>query len=397
MITLKCKECGTDFEAQRTSAKFCSAKCRVKFNNTTEDENPVPKLEPPKVDKVIIQKAKETIKEKTKVDLEKEASRKLFIQKINEQYGAGTVMCMADVVKKMDNAISTGSILLNEALGIGGLPRGRMVEIYGQESSGKTTLATHIIAEAQKKGGMCAIVDVEQAFDTDYAEKLGVNLKMLEISQPEYGEQALEIASGMIESGSYTVVVVDSVAALIPKKELEGESGDSAMGKQAWLMSQACRKMVGSVAKSNTLLIWINQLRSRLGVMPYQSPWITTGGNALKRFTSVRLEIATIAKLKDGEEIIGSRTKVKVVKNKMAPPYKTAEFDTLFGIGIDQVGELLEVASSLQIVNKSGMWYSYNGSKIGQGRDAAKQTLIANPEMIDEIKNKVKNYSPEQN
>jgi len=304
---------------------------------------------------------------------------------------------MGDVVKKMDNVISTGCIALNNALGIGGLPRGRMVEIYGQESSGKTTLAIHIIAEAQKLGGRCAIVDSEQAFDAEYAEKLNVDLSRLEISQPDYGEQALEIADRLIDSKNFSVVVVDSVAALVPKRELEGESGDSAMGRQALLMSQACRKMVSSVAKSNTLLIWINQLRSRLGGMPNQSPWITTGGNALKFFCSVRLDISSIAKLKDGEEIIGNRTKVRVAKNKMAAPFKTCEFDILFGQGIDKTGELIDIAANLNIIQKSGSWFSYGSTKLGQGRPSVRQLLQDNPELLLEISDKVKNYSPIEN
>ena len=279
----------------------------------------------------------------------------------------------------------------------GGLPCGRMIEIYGQESSGKTTLAIHVIVEAQRLGGRCAIVDAEQAFDPDYAEKLGVDLDRLEICQPDYGEQGLEIADRLIETKSFNVVIVDSVAALIPKRELEGEAGDSAMGRQALIMSQACRKMVASVAKTNTLLIWINQLRSRIGGMPNQSPWITTGGNALKFFCSVRLDISSIAKLKDGEEIIGNRAKVKVVKNKMAPPFKNAEFDILFGLGIDKIGEIIDVASSLNIIKKSGSWFSYEESKLGQGRESVRQLLKDHSELLSEIELKIKNYSPLQN
>lgn len=351
----------------------------------------------PAIDKSIIEKVKKSISTVPKNTYEKLETLKLTIDKINKDFGEGSVMCMGDVVKKQDNVISTGSIALNEALGIGGLPCGRMIEIYGQESSGKTTLAIHVIVEAQRLGGRCAIVDAEQAFDPDYAEKLGVDLDRLEICQPDYGEQGLEIADRLIETKSFNVVIVDSVAALIPKRELEGEAGDSAMGRQALIMSQACRKMVASVAKTNTLLIWINQLRSRIGGMPNQSPWITTGGNALKFFCSVRLDISSIAKLKDGEEIIGNRAKVKVVKNKMAPPFKNAEFDILFGLGIDKIGEIIDVASSLNIIKKSGSWFSYEESKLGQGRESVRQLLKDHSELLSEIELKIKNYSPLQN
>lgn len=349
------------------------------------------------VDKIIKDKAQKSITPPSKNNYDKLASLKLVLDKINKDFGEGSVMCMGDVVKKQDNVISTGCIALDDAIGIGGLPCGRMIEIYGQESSGKTTLAIHIIAEAQKLGGRCAIIDTEQAFDAEYAENLNVDLNRLEISQPDYGEQALEITERLIESKNFRVIVVDSVAALIPKRELEGEAGDSAMGKQAWLMSQACRKMVASVAKTNTMLIWINQLRSKIGVMPFQNPWVTTAGNALKFFCSVRLDIASIGKIKDGEEVIGNRTKVKVAKNKMASPFKTAEFDIFFGKGIDQIGELIDIATNLNIVKKSGAWYSYMDSNIGQGKEGVKEVLSANPEMLLEIESKIDNFNVESN
>ncbi|MBS1628090.1 MAG: recombinase RecA, partial [Bacteroidetes bacterium] len=278
---------------------------------------------------------------------------------------------------------------LDIALGVGGVPKGRVIEIYGPESSGKTTIATHIIAEAQKKGGMCAIIDAEHAFDSTYAQKLGVDVDSLLISQPDYGEQALEIADRLILSGALDVVVVDSVAALVPKGELEGEMGDSKMGLQARLMSQALRKLTATISKTNTVCIFINQLREKIGVM-FGNPETTTGGNALKFYASVRLDIRRMAQIKDGDEAIGNRVKVKVVKNKVAPPFRQAEFDIVFGEGISKVGEIIDMGVELGIVQKSGSWFSHDGNKLGQGRDAVKQLLTDNPELANEIENKIR-------
>jgi recombination protein RecA len=278
---------------------------------------------------------------------------------------------------------------LDVALGVGGLPRGRIVEIYGPESSGKTTIAIHAIAEAQKLGGMCAIIDAEHAFDSSYAKKLGVDVDNLLISQPDYGEQALEIADRLILSGALDVVVIDSVAALVPKGELEGEMGDSKMGLQARLMSQALRKLTATINKTNTICIFINQLREKIGVM-FGNPETTTGGNALKFYASVRLDIRRISQIKDGDEAVGNRVKVKVVKNKVAPPFRHAEFDIIFGEGISKAGEIIDMGVELGIVGKSGSWFSYDTSKLGQGRDAVKQLLIDNPELAAEIEAKIR-------
>jgi recombination protein RecA len=285
--------------------------------------------------------------------------------------------------------ISTGSIGLDAALGIGGLPKGRIVEIYGPESSGKTTVATHVIAEAQKKGGICAIIDAEHAFDSVYAQKLGVDVDNLLISQPDYGEQALEIADRLILSGALDVVVIDSVAALVPKGELEGEMGDSKMGLQARLMSQALRKLTATISKTNTVCIFINQLREKIGVM-FGNPETTTGGNALKFYASVRIDIRRSQQIKDGDAAIGNRVKVKVVKNKVAPPFRSAEFDIIFGEGISKVGEIIDMGVELGIVQKSGSWFSYDGNKLGQGRDAVKTLLNDNPELQAAIETKIR-------
>ena len=287
------------------------------------------------------------------------------------------------------DVVSTGSIGLDVALGVGGFPRGRIIEVYGPESSGKTTIAIHVIAEAQKKGGMCAIVDAEHAFDSLYARKLGVDVDNLLISQPDYGEQGLEIADRLILSGALDVVVIDSVAALVPKGELEGEMGDSKMGLQARLMSQALRKLTATISKTNTICIFINQLREKIGVM-FGNPETTTGGNALKFYASVRLDIRRMAQIKDGEEAIGNRVKVKVVKNKVAPPFRSAEFDIVFGEGISKTGEILDLGVELGIVQKSGSWFSYNSDKLGQGRDTVKQLLQDNPELANEIELKIR-------
>ena len=320
---------------------------------------------------------------------EKLKALKLTIDKIDKDYGKGSVMLMSDKGEREMEVVSTGSIGLDLALGVGGVPKGRVIEIYGPESSGKTTIATHIIAEAQKKGGMCAFIDAEHAFDSVYAQKLGVDVDNLLISQPDYGEQALEIADRLILSGALDVVVIDSVAALVPKSELEGEMGDSKMGLHARLMSQALRKLTATISKTNTVCIFINQLREKIGVM-FGNPETTTGGNALKFYASVRLDIRRMAQIKDGDEAIGNRVKVKVVKNKVAPPFRMAEFDIIFGEGISKVGEIIDMGVEMGIVNKSGSWFSYESNKLGQGRDAVKQLLRDNPEMATEIENKIR-------
>ncbi|MBN8836981.1 MAG: recombinase RecA [Sphingobacteriia bacterium] len=314
---------------------------------------------------------------------------KLTIDKIDKDFGKGSVMMMNEKAEREMEVVSTGSIGLDIALGVGGVPKGRIIEIYGPESSGKTTIATHIIAEAQKKGGICAIIDAEHAFDSTYAQKLGVDVDNLLISQPDYGEQALEIADRLILSGALDVVVIDSVAALVPKGELEGEMGDSKMGLQARLMSQALRKLTATINKTNTVCIFINQLREKIGVM-FGNPETTTGGNALKFYASVRLDIRRISQIKDGDEAIGNRVKVKVVKNKVAPPFRQSEFDIIFGEGISKLGEIIDMGVELGIVQKSGSWFSYDSNKLGQGRDAVKQLLHDNPELAGEIEQKIR-------
>jgi recombination protein RecA len=320
---------------------------------------------------------------------EKFKALKLTIDKIDKDFGKGSVMMMNEKTNMEIEVISTGSIGLDMALGIGGLPKGRVVEIYGPESSGKTTLATHVIAEAQKKGGMCAFIDAEHAFDSVYAKKLGVDIDNLLISQPDYGEQALEIADRLILSGALDVVVIDSVAALVPKSELEGEMGDSKMGLQARLMSQALRKLTATIHKTNCCCIFINQLREKIGVM-FGNPETTTGGNALKFYASVRLDIRRMTQIKDGDEAVGNHVKVKVVKNKVAPPFRQAEFDIIYGEGISKVGEIIDMGVELGIVQKSGSWFSYNSDKLGQGRESVKQLMLDNPEMATEIENKIR-------
>jgi recombination protein RecA len=320
---------------------------------------------------------------------EKLKALKLTMDKIDKDYGKGSVMMMSDKGLVEQEVISTGSIGLDVALGIGGLPKGRVIEIYGPESSGKTTLAIHVIAQAQKKGGMCAFIDAEHAFDSNYAQKLGVDIDNLLISQPDYGEQALEIADRLILSGALDVVVIDSVAALVPKSELEGEMGDSKMGLHARLMSQALRKLTATISKTNSCCIFINQLREKIGVM-FGNPETTTGGNALKFYASVRLDIRRMAQIKDGEEVIGNHIKVKVVKNKVAPPFRMAEFDIIYGEGISKVGEIIDMGVELGIVQKSGSWFSYNSDKLGQGREAVKQLMLDNPEMANEIEAKIR-------
>jgi recombination protein RecA len=312
------------------------------------------------------------------------------LDKLDKTYGKGTVMRLSDS-KVMDvPVISTGSIGLDIALGIGGLPRGRVVEIYGPESSGKTTLTMHAIAEAQKNGGLAAFIDAEHAFDRVYAEKLGINTQNLLISQPDHGEQALEIAEHLISSGAVDIIVIDSVAALVPKAEIEGEMGDSKMGLQARLMSQALRKLTAIIGKTGCCCIFINQLRDKIGVM-FGSPETTTGGNALKYYCSVRLDIRRIGQIKEGaDNVMGNRTRVKVVKNKLAPPFKVVEFDIMYGEGISKAGEILDLATELEIVKKSGSWFSYNGERLGQGRDAVKNLLADNEELMEQLSLKIK-------
>ncbi|MEN9918718.1 MAG: recombinase RecA [Bacteroidota bacterium] len=306
------------------------------------------------------------------------------MEKIEKSYGKGSIMKMGDEKIEEVPIIPSGSIGLNAALGVGGYPRGRIIEIYGPESSGKTTLAIHAIAEAQKAGGIAAFVDAEHAFDRFYAEKLGVDIDNLYISQPDSGEQALEIAEQLIRSSAIDIVVIDSVAALTPKAELEGDMGDSKMGLQARLMSQALRKLTAAISKTNTTCIFINQLRDKIGVM-FGNPETTTGGNALKFYATVRLDIRRIGQLKDGEDVKGSQTRVKVVKNKVAPPFRKAEFDIMYGEGISRAGEIVDLGSDLGIIKKSGSWYSYNETKLGQGREAAKDMVKDNPELAEEL------------
>ncbi len=313
----------------------------------------------------------------------------LAVDSLNKLYGKGTVMKLGDSPVVAEDVIPSGSIGVDLALGIGGIPRGRVIEIYGPEASGKTTLAIHIIAEAQKKGGVCAIIDAEHAFDKGYAEKLGVDVENLLISQPDYGEQGLEIADHLIRSGALDVVVIDSVAALVPKAELEGEMGESKMGLQARLMSQALRKLTGTISRTGCCCIFINQLREKIGVM-FGNPETTTGGNALKFYASVRIDIRRIGQIKDKEEMVGNRVRVKIVKNKVAPPFRQAEFDIMYGEGISKIGEIVDLGAECGVVQKSGAWYSYEGTKLGQGREGVKELLKDNPELANEIEKKIK-------
>jgi recombination protein RecA len=330
-------------------------------------------------------------KEEKNVDGKSEKMKALqaALDKIEKDFGKGTIMKMGDKVVEDIPVISSGSIGIDNALGVGGYPRGRVIEIYGPESSGKTTLAIHAIAEAQKTGGIAAIIDAEHAFDRTYAIKLGVDVNTLLISQPDNGEQALEIADQLIRSGAVDIVVIDSVAALTPKTEIEGDMGDKNMGLQARLMSQALRKLTGTINKTNTCCIFINQLRDKIGVM-FGSPETTTGGNALKFYASVRIDVRKISALKEGEEHWGSRTRVKVVKNKMSPPFKKAEFDIVFGEGISKIGEIIDLGTDLNIIKKSGSWFSYGDTRLAQGRDAVRRLLLDNPELSDELEAKIR-------
>jgi len=330
---------------------------------------------------------------------EKEAKLKalqLTLDKLDKAYGKGTVMKMGDKAVEEVEVIPSGSLGLDLALGVNGYPKGRVIEIYGPESSGKTTLTLHAIAEAQKAGGIAAFIDAEHAFDRNYAEKLGVDIENLIISQPDNGEQALEIAENLIRSGAIEIVVIDSVAALTPKSEIEGEMGDSKMGLHARLMSQALRKLTGTISKTHCTVFFINQLREKIGVM-FGNPETTTGGNALKFYASVRLDIRRSSQIKDGENVIGNRTKVKVVKNKVAPPFKTAEFDIMYGEGVSKTGEILDLAVEFEIIKKAGSWFSYGDTKLGQGRDAVKVLIKDNPELADELEQKIKDHIKESN
>jgi len=313
----------------------------------------------------------------------------LTLDKLEKSYGKGTIMKLGETTVEQMDVISTGSIGLDIALGVGGLPKGRIVEIYGPESSGKTTLAIHAIAESQKQGGIAAFIDAEHAFDRFYAKKLGVDVENLLISQPDNGEQALEIADNLIRSGAIDIIVIDSVAALVPKGEIEGEMGDSKMGLQARLMSQALRKLTGTISKTGCCCIFINQLRDKIGVM-FGNPETTTGGNALKFYASVRLDIRRISQIKDTDEVSGNRVKVKIVKNKVAPPFRIAEFDIMFGEGVSKAGEIIDLGVDYNIIKKAGSWFSYNESRLGQGRDAVKQLLLDNPELMEELEAKIK-------
>jgi recombination protein RecA len=326
----------------------------------------------------------------TALNTEKAKALQAALSQIEKQFGKGTIMRLGEgeVIEDIE-VVSTGSLGLDMALGVGGLPRGRVVEIYGPESSGKTTLTLQVIAEMQRVGGTCAFIDAEHALDIGYAQKLGVNLQELLISQPDTGEQALEIVDALVRSASVDLVVIDSVAALTPKAEIEGEMGDSLPGLQARLMSQALRKLTGSIKRTNTMVIFINQIRMKIGVM-FGSPETTTGGNALKFYASVRLDIRRIGSIKKGEEVIGNETKVKVVKNKVSPPFKTAEFDILYGAGISREGEVIDMGVEHRVLEKSGSWYAYNGEKIGQGKDNAREFLKENPDLAFEIENKVR-------
>ena len=333
--------------------------------------------------------AKEAVQDNAAANAGKLKALQATIDKIEKDFGKGTIMKLGDQPQFDVQVIPSGSVALDHALGIGGYPRGRIIEIYGPESSGKTTLAIHAIAEAQKQGGIAAMIDAEHAFDRTYAKALGVDLDTLLISQPDNGEQALEIADNLIRSGAIDIIVIDSVAALTPKAEIEGEMGDNKVGLQARLMSQALRKLTANISKTNTCCIFINQLREKIGVM-FGNPETTTGGNALKFYASVRIDVRRTTQIKDGDEALGNRTRVKVVKNKMAPPFKKAEFDIVYGEGISHSGEVLDLAVELDIVKKRGSWFSYNDQKLAQGREATKQLLTDNAELCDEIEAKIR-------
>ena len=322
------------------------------------------------------------------INKEKLKALQVTLDRLDKSYGKGSVMRMGDEPVEKLEVIKSGSVTLDRALGVGGFPKGRVIEIYGPESSGKTTLAIHAVAEAQKNGGIAAIIDAEHAFDQFYAKNLGVDIDNLLISQPDNGEQALEIADNLIRSGAIDILVIDSVAALTPKAEIEGEMGDNQMGLQARLMSKALRKLTGSISKANTCCIFINQLREKIGVM-FGNPETTTGGNALKFYSSIRIDIRSSSAIKNADKVIGNRNRIKVVKNKVAPPFQQAEFDIMYGEGISKTGEIIDLGVEMNIINKSGSWYSYGDTKLGQGRDAVKEILLDNPELSDELENKI--------
>ncbi len=321
--------------------------------------------------------------------VEKLKALQLTLDKLEKSYGKGTIMKLGDTAIEPIEVISTGSLGLDIALGVGGLPKGRVIEIYGPESSGKTTLSIHAIAECQKAGGIAAFIDAEHAFDKYYAKRLGVDVENLLISQPDNGEQALEIADNLIRSGAIDIIVIDSVAALVPKSEIEGEMGDSKMGLQARLMSQALRKLTGTISKTGCCCIFINQLREKIGVM-FGNPETTTGGNALKFYASVRLDIRRVSQIKDTDEVSGNRVKVKIVKNKVAPPFRIAEFDIMFGEGISKAGEIIDLGVEYDVIKKAGSWFSYGDTRLGQGRDAVKQLILDNPELMEELEEKIR-------
>jgi len=332
---------------------------------------------------------KEQEKNETGVNKEKLKALQLTLDKIEKNYGKGTIMKLGDEAAPGIDSISTGSIGLDNALGVGGFPKGRVIEIYGPESSGKTTLAIHVIAESQKKGGIAAFIDAEHAFDVNYAKKLGVDIENLLVSQPDHGEQALEITENLIRSGAIDIIVIDSVAALTPKSEIEGEMGDSKMGLHARLMSQALRKLTATISKTGCCCIFINQLREKIGVM-FGNPETTTGGNALKFYASVRIDIRKINQIKEGENVVGNRVKIKVVKNKVAPPFRIAEVDIIYGEGFSKMGEIIDIGVEKEVIKKSGSWFSYGDTKLGQGRDAVKQLLFDNPELAEELETKIR-------
>lgn len=390
MLTVNCIECGKSFEAQRSSAKFCGANCRVKFNNDKNVVVPEPEVKKDeKRTELVVEK--EGLKEKPAAIITEKT--KATNDAINKDFGAGTIMRWGDKPDTDYHVISTGSLLLDKALGIGGLPRGRMVEIFGLESCGKSTITLHVIANAQKQGLKCLLIDAENSFDPEYADALGVVVDELEYCQPSYGEEGFEVADRKILSGEIGVVVIDSVAAMIPKAELEGAMGDSKMGLHARLMSQVCRKLVGTVAKTNTLCIFINQIRNKIGVV-YGSPEVTTGGMALQFYASIRLEVRRSTSkensVMNGQTVQGNQTTVKVIKNKCAPPFRKATFDIIYGKGIDTFGEIVELAVEENIINKAGSWFSYNGDKLGQGIDSVRQLLKDNPDLLNEIETKVR-------
>lgn len=332
---------------------------------------------------------KEQEKNDTGVNKEKLKALQLTLDKLEKSYGKGTIMKLGDAPPPDIDSISTGSIGLDSALGVGGFPKGRVIEIYGPESSGKTTLAIHAIAESQKKGGIAAFIDAEHAFDVTYAKKLGVDVENLLVSQPDNGEQALEITENLIRSGAIDIIVIDSVAALTPKSEIEGEMGDSKMGLHARLMSQALRKLTATISKTRCCCVFINQLREKIGVM-FGNPETTTGGNALKFYSSVRIDIRRVNQIKDGDNIVGNRVKIKVVKNKVAPPFRMAEVDIIYGEGFSKTGEIIDLGVELELIKKSGSWFSYGDTKLGQGRDAVRQLLLDNPELSDELEGKIR-------